>query len=112
MSKSKAKGTAFETSLLPLLEQYWPHTERRATEGRNDRGDFAMPGNRLYIVEAKNEKTLKLPEWWRETETEALNAGVPFGLLVHKRRGTTKPEEQWTTLALGQLLKLIHRPQD
>lgn len=67
-----------------------------------------MPGNGLYIVEAKNRKTLALPQWWQETETEAANAGVPFGVIVHKRVGKTKPEDQWATMTLGQWLRLMH----
>lgn len=108
MSKSKAKGTQFEGALVPLVERYWPGTIRRPTEAALDKGDLYMPGNSLYVVEAKNASRLALPEWIAEAHKEAANAAVPFGVVVHKRRGKTAPEEQWATMTFGQWLALVH----
>lgn len=106
---SGRKGWQFEASLLPLIDAYFPGAFRLGKQGANDKGDFYMPNNKLYILEAKNEKTLHLAQNMREALAEAANAGVPFGAVVHKRKLKTAPEEQWLTMQFGDWLKLVHR---
>lgn len=108
MSRSKAKGTSFESSVLPAIKGKRPEAERRALQGANDKGDFNIPGEKRFILEAKNHKEMKLAEWLREAEAEAQNAGVPHGVVVHKRRGKTDPREQYVTLKLGSFLDLVY----
>ncbi len=120
MSKQRAIGTSYETSLLPALREYYPDASRAPLHGSKDTGDFILPGERRLIIEAKNHKQMKLSEWVKEAEEEAYNAweawakytGVrtpaPVGVVVHKRRGTTDPYEQYATLTLGGLLRLVH----
>lgn len=109
MSAAKEKGTKFETSLVSILEKYWPGTIRNPGNGVKDKGDFYMPGNKTYIIEAKCRKVMDLPGWTAEAQVEAANAGVPFGVVVHKRAGRVAPEEQWVTMRLGHFLALVHR---
>lgn len=108
VNRAKQKGTAFESSLLPLLQEYYPGTERRALHGALDRGDFNMPGAPITL-EAKNHKTMSLGVWVDEATAEAINAGVEPGVVVHKRRGTTDPRKQFVTMELGALLELLRR---
>lgn len=108
MSKSKQKGTAFESSLLPLLEEYYPGANRRPLSGNKDKGDFILPGAD-FALEAKNHKTMSLAEWVKEAEIEAQNLGVLHGVVVHKRRGVTDPRKQYVTLTLGSFLDLTAR---
>jgi hypothetical protein len=110
VSKSKSKGTAFETSLIPELSYWYPGTERRALQGANDKGDFNMPGA-PFIVEAKNVQSMSLGAWVEEANREAANAGLDFGVVVHKRRGVTDPAKQFCTIELGKLLALVNRPR-
>lgn len=105
---SGAKGSEYERSLLGLVQKYWPYAIRPGKQGVRDKGDFHMPGNDRYILEAKNEKRMNLSGWLKEAEVEAENAGVPYGVVVHKKRGTTAPEEQYATLRFGDFLKLVH----
>lgn len=105
---STAKGTRFETTLVPALDLYWPETVRLGKQGVNDKGDFHMPGNTLYVVEAKNCKKIELAKWDKEGEVEAFNKGVPYHVIVHKRRGFQQPEMQWATMRFGQWLALVH----
>jgi hypothetical protein len=107
-NRSKAKGTSFESSVLPAIKAKQPLAERRALEGVNDKGDFYIPGEERFIVEAKNHKEMKLSEWIREAEIEAKNAGVPHGVVVHKRRGKTDPREQYVTMKFGDFLDLVY----
>jgi hypothetical protein len=46
VSKSRAKGTSWESAIVTyLIEQGWPHAERRALAGALDKGDITgLPG--------------------------------------------------------------------
>ena len=105
VNRSKAKGTSFESSLLPLLREYFPGAERRALSGAKDKGDFILPGAN-YALEAKNQKGTMLGPWHKEAKVEAENLGVAFGVVVHKRHGMTDPAEQWVCLTLRDFLEL------
>lgn len=107
-NRSKSKGTSFETSLVPTLQEYYPGAERRALSGAADKGDFILPGA-SFALEAKNCKAMTLAEWVKESEVEAKNLGVPHGVVVHKRRGTTDPRQQYVTLTLGSFLELTKK---
>ena len=106
MSKSKAKGTAFETLIVRYLrENGFPYAERRALTGNADKGDITGTGPLVW--ECKNHAALKLAEWMRETETERKNANADHGILVVKRRGSNKPAEQYVVLTLETVVKLL-----
>ncbi len=61
------------------------------------------------IIEIKNHKNYKIPEWIKETEQERENAGVPYGILIVKpnRVGTTKVGEWWAILPAEQIASMI-----
>jgi hypothetical protein len=107
MSRSKQKGTAFETLVLGAFREAYPYAERRAMNGKLDKGDLNLPGEDLYIVECKAVTRFNLPEWKREAEQEAANAGVRVGVVVHKRRGNANPWDQWVTMTVFDLLYLV-----
>lgn len=107
-NRSKQKGTSYESSVLPLLQEYYPGAERRALAGALDKGDFILPGA-PFAAEAKNHKAMSLAEWVKEAEVEAKNLGVPYGIVIHKRRGTTDPRRQYVTLTLGSFLELTKK---
>lgn len=107
MSRSKAKGTAFETLVLSAFREVLPHAERRTLQGKLDKGDLHLPGESMYIVECKAVTRFNLAEWKREAEAEAVNAGVPVGIVVHKRRGNANPWQQWVTMTVADYLMLV-----
>ncbi|MGW2398483.1 hypothetical protein ACWCYY_18215 [Kitasatospora sp. NPDC001664] len=100
---NKAKGTAHETAVSRFLNeelglgQYeeWqkrfvfadPHNpdnvRRQVQTGVHDVGDLMA---RPFIVECKDEQTIRLPEYVRQANREAANAGVPWGVAVVKAR--------------------------
>jgi hypothetical protein len=86
MTKSKDKGTAAESLVVKYLQStYWPHAERRALSGGLDKGDITgTPG---LVWEVKAAKTLCVPAWLRETETERINAKADYATLVIKPVG-------------------------
>lgn len=107
MSRSKQKGTLAETAVAQYLQSTWSTVERRALSGLNDKGDIAGIPN--IVVEVKNQKTYKIKEWLKETETERINAQADFGILVIKPNGVgvSKMDDWWSVLPLVDIVKLL-----
>lgn len=103
---SKARGTAWESAIrdflnvtlglyrddwmdLPPARRFlnaldWRNIKRQQQEGALDVGDLhAWP----FILEAKDVKSPAVPTWLRQAEVEAVNAGFPYGVVIHKTRG-------------------------
>ncbi|MFE4516340.1 hypothetical protein ACFRMQ_19335 [Kitasatospora sp. NPDC056783] len=118
---NKARGTAWESAVRNYLNRFLGLTDesgnllhpasgmnvrRAAQEGTKDVGDIhAWP----FILEAKDVRSPAVPTWLRQANAEAANAGFPFGVVVHKRRGKSVASGRvhvsvstWT--ALRQLL--------
>lgn len=107
MSKSKQKGTLAETAVADYLKQTFSTVERRALSGLNDKGDIA--GVPFTVVEVKNQRSYKIHEWMKETETERINASADIGVLVIKPNGVgvSKVNEWWAVVSLETITKLI-----
>ena len=117
MSRSKQKGTRFETLVVTALQQHLgPEVCRRTTTGAKDRGDI----HGLYIrglrtvAELKNHASMNLAGWVDEAETERGHDDAAVGLVIHKRRGKGKALDQYVTLPLRDLLTIItgSRPEE
>lgn len=108
MSKNKAKGTSAETAVVKyLIENGFPHAERRALSGANDQGDVS--GCIGLCIEVKSHKTYKFPEWLKETEVETINAKADYGILVVKPNGVglTNAGEFFAVMKLKDLTSLV-----
>ena len=103
MSAAKAKGTAAETAVVRFLQANgYPHCERRALAGAQDRGDVAgIPG---IVIEVKAAARLELAAWVDEAVKEALFE-VP--VVWHKRRGYTNPGDWYVTMDGCAFLALL-----
>ena len=117
MSRSKQKGTAFETLIVTALQEHLgPEICRRATTGAKDRGDV----HGLYIrglrtvAELKNHSSMSLAGWVDEAELERGHDDAAVGLVIHKRRGKGHALDQYVTLPLRDLLTIITgtRPEE
>ena len=105
MTKSKAKGTAFERQIADYLKTYFQYADRAPLHGNTDKGDIAgTPG---LVWELKNCKKIELSKWLAEAETERLNAQADLGIVVAKRRGHGNPAEQYAVLPLQALVDLL-----
>jgi len=108
MSKAKAKGTAAETAVVNYIAgQGFPGAERRALAGSSDLGDITgIPG---LVMEVKNHKSYKFPEWIKETEIEKNNAKADFGILIVKPNGVgiTRVGDWWAVMPLSEMMNLI-----
>lgn len=106
---SKQKGTAFETSLIELLTTYYKGCGRNPLAGNKDVGDFNLPGEYRFILEAKNRSVLALPAWLKQAATSAKNFHpLAVGVVVHKRKGTALAQDQYVTMTLGDFLYLVN----
>ena len=108
MSKSKDKGTKTERALANALKQLgWPEADRKVLEGRFDKGDITnTPG---LCFEAKDAVVWDGPEWMRETETERVNAGADYGILVIKAPGVGyQNAHKWCTVMAGDAARRVH----
>lgn len=109
---AKDAGTAFET----LIAQHLAATladdriERRTRNGAKDRGDVGGVrhlGQRI-VIETKQYGGRLLPgPWLNEAELERGNDDAGVGLVVAKRRGTTRPGAQYVLMTLDDLTSLL-----
>ena len=89
MSKSKQKGTAWETECVRYLESYTKHEFMRLPlVGTKDVGDIRCHDLPEFVFECKNRKDAlsSLSEIMKETEQERVNADATFGAALVKRR--------------------------
>lgn len=110
-SSAKSAGTAHEVNIANYLAAHVDdRIERRVKHGAKDRGDIGglrILGNR-WVVEAKDYGgRINVSEWLREAEIEAGNDDAIGGIVVAKKRGTTKAGEQVVMMTLADLVALI-----
>jgi ribosomal protein S26 len=105
-------GTRFETSIAGCFAEQLDddRIERRAKTGNKDRGDVggirAIRGGRV-VIECKNVSRTDLGGWVKEAEVERGNDDAIAGLVVHKRRGTADPLDQYVTCTMRDLVALL-----
>ena len=83
MSKSKQKGTKWETDCLELVKKVYPEAIRSPAWGAEDRGDLYGTGD--FLVECKAVKSFNLSQFIEEAKAEAQNAGKKFPVVFLKR---------------------------
>ena len=89
MSKSKQKGTAWETECVRYLESYTKHEFMRLPlVGTKDVGDIRCHDLPEFVFECKNRKDAlsSLSQIMKETEQERVNAEADFAAAIVKRR--------------------------
>lgn len=114
---ARSAGARFERVIADCLARWIDdRIDRRVKTGSKDRGDIAglrHRGSRV-VVECKDVARLDLPGWLREAEIERGNDDALVGLVVHKKRGTTNPLEQYVTCSVRDLVALLtgERPDE
>jgi len=103
---SKRKGTAGETAVVAtLVEQGWPHAERRALSGAKDRGDVAgVPG---IVIEVKNEREFHISAWLKEAATEKANDHADHGVVWFKIPRKGDPMDWAVCMTGAEFLSLL-----
>lgn len=112
LRSAKAAGGKFERLIADYLNErlYGLNVDRQVKTGARDSGDIAgvhLAGRRIAI-ECKNVTRMDLPRWTREAHTEAGNIGGAAGVVIHKRHGNGKPEDQWVTMTVTDLVTIIN----
>lgn len=113
LAYAKSKGRDWENAICGFLgENGYPQAERRRLNGVNDRGDIAgFPG---LVIEAKHEKSYKLPEWVKEAKQEAFNdgKGTPLGssnwVVWARRNGKPDPGDGFVIMDGYQFKRWLH----
>ncbi|AYN58751.1 holliday junction resolvase [Arthrobacter phage Peas] len=112
---AKKAGSSFERLVADYLATHVDdRIDRRVKNGTKDRGDIAglrHMGHRV-VIECKNTSKIALGGWATEAETERGNDDALAGIIVHKRVGKGRPEDQWVTLTLGELVALLTGTRD
>lgn len=112
-ASAKAAGTRMETLVAWHLSDALDddRIERRAKNGAKDRGDIANVRTALggrVVIECKDYGGRLMPgPWIQEAHTEAGNDDAAVGVVVAKRRGTTRPGDQWVLMTLDDLAVLL-----
>ena len=113
---AKKAGAAFERLVADYLAGVLDdRIDRRVKTGAADKGDIGGVRDsygRRVVVECKDSSRMELPAWTREAHSEAANDGAVVGVVVHKRRGTRNPAEQWVTCTLADLVALVKGPEN
>jgi Holliday junction resolvase len=106
MSASKRKGTSWERAVVDfLISSGWPHAERRALHGTQDKGDVVgIPG---VVIEAKSQARHSLAEWLDEAEVERVNASARIGVAWFKRRGHTSAAKGYVLMTGDTFAQLL-----
>jgi hypothetical protein len=109
-ASAKDAGRAFERLVADHLAKHVnDRIDRRVKTGAKDKGDIAglrVHGQRV-VLECKDVRKLAIGEWVKESEAERGNDDAIAGFVVHKRRGTTDPGDQYVTGTLRDLIALI-----
>ena len=109
------KGPAFERVIADYLRDRWSEfIDRRVKTGTKDKGDIAnfRIGGRKVVIECKNTVAMSLAGDLKEAEEEAVNDDAFAGILVKKRKGKGKAEDQYVVTTLGTFLNLLEAVRD
>lgn len=115
-ASAKKAGTAFETLIVRYLARHVDdRIERRRLSGVNDRGDITglkHMGQRV-VIECKNYGGRIQPgPWLNEAEVERGNDDAGIGIVVAKRRRTTRPGDQIVLMTVDNLIALLTGSND
>lgn len=111
-ASAKAAGSRMESLVAEFLAFRLAddRIERRTTNGAKDRGDIAgvrtIRGGRV-VIECKDTARDNLPAWLREAEVERGNDDACIGVVVHKKKGSANPSDQFVSMTLETFARLL-----
>lgn len=109
-ASARAAGTRFERLTADYLAAHVSEfIDRRPKTGAKDKGDLAnvrAHGQRV-VIECKDVARLNLAGWVTEADIERGNDDALAGLVIHKRRGSSDPGDQYVTATVRDLVALL-----
>jgi hypothetical protein len=109
-ASARAAGARFERTIADYLARTVSEfIDRRVKTGSKDKGDLVnvrAHGQRV-TVECKDVARLNLAGWVTEAEIEAGNDDALVGVVIHKRRGTSDPGDQYVTCTVRDFVALL-----
>lgn len=106
------KGARFERLMADWLKRVldWPYIDRKVKTGKNDKGDIAnvmLFNDEAVAVECKNTARLNIGGWITEAEVERVNLKAVAGVVLFKRTGKGKPEDQLVIMTAKDFAAII-----
>lgn len=105
---AKAKGRTWENAIVDyLIDEGWPHAERRRLTGALDKGDIAgVPG---VCIEAKNAKAINLASFVDQANHEGINANAAVSVAWVKRRGRISAADGYVVMDGAMFTRLLRQ---
>lgn len=112
MGSSTDKGTRFESAVVDYLRAgLGGDIERRVKHGTRDMGDIrgVYLNGKQVVIECKDRRAMRLPEWLEEAEVERGNADAEYGVVVHHRSGKGRASmgDQYVTMTLETFRAMV-----
>ena len=106
-SPQKIKGSQYERDVVKWLRSMgYPCAERAYGAGRHDDvGD--IDGINGVVIECKNEKSFRIPQYLRELEDEMTHADAETGVVLIKKRGTSNISESYAVMPAELWVNLL-----
>jgi Holliday junction resolvase len=103
----KRKGSQYERDVVKWLRSMgYPCAERAYGAGRHDDvGD--IDGINGVVIECKNEKAIRIPQYLRELEDEMTHADAETGVVLIKKRGTSNISESYAVMPAELWVNLL-----
>jgi Holliday junction resolvase len=104
---AKRKGSQWERDTVKwLIANGFPCAERAYGAGRHDDvGD--IDGINGVVIECKNEKAIRIPQYLRELEDEITHADAETGVVLVKKRGTSNVSEAYAIMTADLWINLL-----
>jgi hypothetical protein len=96
MSSNSKKGYMGERPIEVLLQDMGRRAARPRAGRARDCGDIS---GQPFVISAKNVKQMELGVHVNELESMVINAGVPSGVLWHKKKGKSSPLDWYVTMS-------------
>ena len=102
-------GTKLERDTANYLAEVTGEEIVRRQRTGDDRGDIhgVYHGGARVVIECKDVARMALSSWWSEANAERANDKATCAVVVHKRVGKGRPEDQWVTMTLGDFAALL-----
>lgn len=104
---AKNKGNRYENLLIETLRENLDAKAQRTYGSGNglDKQDICLPSHDIEI-EAKNQKTLKVLDWWEQTKSQEAKSGRK-SVLIFRNPRKAEGQESLVVLDLYDWMELV-----